>query len=124
LTVIGVASLRHRVTALAASSARPSPFLPEDKRSAAPTAVPSNAPADRVRASPVSSSASISVPIVQLEQLPATAEVARPKSVVSGAKPVSAKSSRPERSSAAPVDCDPPYRIDASGVRRVRFECL
>jgi len=124
LTVIGVASLRHRVTALVASSARPSPFMPEGKRPAAPTAVPINAPADRSHALPVSSSANLSVPIVQLEQLPATADVARPKSVVSGAKPVSAKTSHSERSSAAPVNCDPPYRIDASGVRRVRFECL
>jgi serine/threonine-protein kinase len=28
------------------------------------------------------------------------------------------------RPHAEPVNCNPPYRIDASGVRRVRFECL
>ncbi|MES1177399.1 MAG: serine/threonine-protein kinase [Myxococcales bacterium] len=32
--------------------------------------------------------------------------------------------SKPARPAAAAPNCNPPYRIDASGVRRVRFECL
>jgi hypothetical protein len=35
-----------------------------------------------------------------------------------------ASSSTAARPRTPALDCNPPYRIDASGVRRVRFECL
>jgi len=127
LTVIGFASSRRRVAAVAASSARPAPFMAERKLPSGPTAAPMGAAAEHPLTVPSASSAApavASIPIVQLDQLPATESVPRLRPTASGASPVAVKTTRSERPSAASVDCDPPYRIDASGVRRVRFECL
>jgi serine/threonine-protein kinase len=127
LTVIGVASSRRHVPAVAASSARPAPFMPEHQLPAAPTAALMNTPAEHPLALASANAglpATVSVPVVQLDQLPAAPRVAPLRPVVSGVHPVSVKTTRSERTAAASVNCDLPYRIDASGVRRVRFECL
>jgi len=127
LTIIGIASFRRHVAAAAASSARPAPFVPEHKLPVTPTTVPMNTAPEHPLALASASAeppATVSVPVVQLDQLPAAPQVAPLRSVVAGAHPVAVKTTRSERTSASAVDCDPPYRIDASGVRRVRFECL
>ena len=73
---------------------------------------------------PASDSAS-AVPVVQVEQLAAAPLPAKPESanaVVPASRRASPSTAARTRSPA--LDCNPPYRIDASGVRRVRFECL
>jgi serine/threonine-protein kinase len=65
------------------------------------------------------------VPIVQVEQLAPAPLPSKPESanaVVPAPRRASPSTAARTRSPA--VDCNPPYRIDASGVRRVRFECL
>jgi len=64
------------------------------------------------------------VPVVQVEQLAAAPSPSKPDSAnavvpaIRRTAPSTAARTRPA------LDCNPPYRIDASGVRRVRFECL
>lgn len=86
-------------------------------RSSASAATPVvNAAAATVQA------ATVEVPVIRLEQLEtAPATVAR---LPAARKPTSVKRMVPPRVAAPAPDCDPPYKIDASGVRRVRFECL
>jgi hypothetical protein len=127
LTIVGFASSRHHVTAVAASSARPARFLPEHKPSSGPTTAPMNTTVERPPASASATAAipaPILVPIVQLDELPAAASVAPPRSAGPAANHASVRATHSEPPVAAPVNCDLPYRIDASGVRRVRFECL
>jgi len=66
-------------------------------------------------------SGTASPPPLQVESLPlatASAEPAKPTS--SKPRSIVAAEARPRRQNA----CTPPYRIDASGVRRVKLECL
>ena len=65
------------------------------------------------------------VPVVQLDQLDELAPVPPANSAEPKRKPRSVtKASLKGRAPASSPNCNPPYRIDASGVRRVRFECL
>ncbi|MET0794561.1 MAG: serine/threonine-protein kinase [Polyangiaceae bacterium] len=104
-------SIAHSSAAKAPSGsalARHSQALTEP---AAPLAVPSgelDAPAP--------------VPTVQLDELVPSAPTS---SATQRSKlRLRAKAAHPEQVTAAASNCNPPYRIDASGVRRVRFECL
>ena len=129
LAVVGVLSSRRHVATVAPSSARPAPLMPEQKLSSGRATAPMSTPAEPppALASANASTGMVgtaSVPIVQLDELPAAPQNERLRSVVAGAHPVTVKVTRPKRTPAASVNCDPPYRIDASGVRRVRFECL
>jgi len=126
LMVFGIVSSRRHAVRLAASSARPASFAPEHQP---PAGLPS-ARTSSARAHPlVSGSASGNVlvplvPIVQLDELPPAPRVAPPRSVAPSVRRVPAKTTPAEPTPAPSLNCDTPYRIDAAGVRRVRFECL
>jgi len=64
----------------------------------------------------------VEAPIVRVEQL-ASAPIAPARNSIMH-KGVSLKRTAPRRAAPPAQDCNPPYKIDASGVRRVRFECL
>jgi eukaryotic-like serine/threonine-protein kinase len=68
--------------------------------------------------------ANVHVPIVQLEQLERAPRAASPRPTVRSKPATSARAATTVRVAVPTRDCNPPYRIDASGVRRVRFECL
>jgi len=126
LTVVGFVSSRRDVGTLTTSSARRAPHTAQHQPPLAPGAS-SNAPAKSLIASAsasasASATATVSVPIVQLDQLPATPRFSR--SAVSSSAPASVKTTHAAPAPVPSVNCDTPYRIDASGVRRVRFECL
>jgi len=124
LTIVGIVSSRRQLGALGVSSARPAPHTAAHQPPRAATAS-SNAPAESLAASAsasASEAATVSVPIVQLDQLPATPRVTR--SAVSSSAPAPVKTTHAAPAPVPSVNCDTPYRIDASGVRRVRFECL
>ena len=127
LLAVGFVSARRYMAAVAASSARPAPFVPERKLPAEPTAAPMSAAVEPPLTLPSASTraaTAVSIPVVQLDELPAAASVSGLKSAASGPHPVSVKATRNQRAPVPSVDCDPPYRIDAAGVRRVRLECL
>jgi serine/threonine-protein kinase len=119
LTVIGFASSRRRVAAVAASSTRAAPSTPKRSLPPEPTQTAASAMPEPPIAFP---STSVAVPIVQLDELPSAPSAGQPRAT--GAKRVSVKRTHQARTVAAAVNCDLPYTIDASGVRRVRFECL
>lgn len=129
VAVIGFAFAQRHPHAVAASSTRAAPLTREHKSLPAPLEAITHASAERALAlanasAKANAMASASVPIVQLEQLPAALPVAQPRSPVPGSGPVFIKPTRNEPVPDLSVNCDTPYRIDALGVRRVRFECL
>jgi hypothetical protein len=125
LLAVGFVSARRHIAAVATSSAQPAPFVPERKPPAGPTAMSAAVePPLTLPGASTGAATAVSIPIVQLDELPAAASVSRLKSAVSGPHPISIKATRDQRTSVPPIDCDPPYRIDAAGVRRVRLECL
>lgn len=121
MLVVGFVSWRSEVTFLEASSARPTSVPAPTPHIAAPASRAIGAPTSRAsNAMSASPTAPAAVPIVQLDQLPAAPQIAKAKPAASA----SVKTAHTGRTPASSVSCDPPYRIDASGVRRVRFECL
>ena len=128
LAIIGVVSSRRPIATFAASSARPASFNRELRAPSvapkAPTSTPLEPPVATASARAsvsASATAAASVPIVQLDELPTAPRALQLKS----SSPVSVKATHHHEPVPAPsVDCDPPFRIDALGVRRVRFECL
>jgi len=126
LSVAGFVASRRPAHPPIGSSPRAASSMPEPSGARAPSVreaantATSQAKSALVSASSVAAPATAAVPIVQLDQLPEAPRATRLKS----ATPVSAKTARSERKPAPAIDCDPPYRIDAAGVRRVRLECL
>ena len=125
LTVLGFASMRRHLSTPTPGSARAAEFAIEHRKPPAtlrgPTLAQAELPAALASASP---SATLSVPIVQLDQLPAAPPVVPIRSSVPGVGVAAVKATHNEAPPASSVNCDTPYRIDALGVRRVRFECL
>lgn len=63
------------------------------------------------------------MPVVSAESMPLSPEPsAQPKAATK--KPVRAPSAAPRSGIGRAAACNPPYRIDASGVRRIKPECL
>ena len=119
LTVIGIAASQRHVALHAVSSARPASFGPERKPPPGPPLARTSSALEQP-----SASATVSVPIVQLDELPPAPRVTELKSAVPSASRGYTKTTHPRPTPAPSINCDTPYRIDASGVRRVRFECL
>jgi eukaryotic-like serine/threonine-protein kinase len=122
LGVIAHASLRRHFPTVAAASARSVTSSSESRLPAGAVALTATP------AAVAFASATAPIPIVQLAELaelPEAPLVAPLRSAASGAKlRTSVRAARRERTPVPSVNCDPPYRIDAAGVRRVRFECL
>ncbi len=89
---------------------------------------PRTAAADAASASPVSSTPTSAVPVLQVDQLATAPQPTQLGSdeapVATTAKPAAPVKAVRNRKPALSVNCKIPYRIDASGVRRVRMECL
>ena len=129
MTGIGFAFARRHFATLVASGTPSVSSTPDRKPTVTSTSTKAEHPiasasAHAIAAASASAAASVSVPVVQLDELPAAPRVVQRRSGASGSNPVAVKATRSERTSAPSAQCDPPYRIDASGVRRVRFECL
>jgi len=124
LAVIGFVSVRRHFSTSAAASPHAASSAIERKPVAAMPA-PSGAYAERSTVlESAHAEAAASVPVVQLDQLPATPPLAKPRPSVPGVATVAVKAAHHEAAPASSVKCDTPYRVDASGVRRVRYECL
>jgi eukaryotic-like serine/threonine-protein kinase len=121
---VGMGILVGSAVAIAIASSRPHPA----QIAASSLNSPPSAQATKVlhddSGALVALDANVQVPVVQLEQLE-KAPRAVSQSPTPHRKPaVSVKAAAAFRAPAKARDCNPPYRIDASGVRRVRFECL